>query len=36
MGYMTKFGTLWGSVPLTTGQVFFVAPASSTSLTYSI
>lgn len=29
MGYMTKFGTLWGQVPYTTGRVFFVAPSDS-------
>lgn len=28
MGYLSKFGTLWGAVPLTTGRVFWVAPSS--------
>jgi hypothetical protein len=29
MGYLTKYGTSWGSVPQTTGNVYFVAPATS-------
>ena len=29
MGYLTKFGTLWGMIPYTTGRVFFVAPSAS-------
>ena len=29
MGYLTKYGTLWGAVPLTTGRVFWVAPSTS-------
>lgn len=28
MSYLTKFGTLWGDVPLTTGKVVWVAPSS--------
>jgi hypothetical protein len=27
MGYITKFGTLWGAIPQTAGRVFWVAPA---------
>lgn len=30
MAYLTKFGSLWGDVPLTTGRMFFVAPSSYT------
>ena len=26
MGFLTKYGTLWGQVPQTAGQVFWVAP----------
>jgi hypothetical protein len=29
MGYLTKYGTLWGMIPQTTGSVFWVAPAAS-------
>ena len=29
MGYLTKYGTLWGMIPYTTGRVFFVAPSAS-------
>lgn len=29
MGYLTKFGTAWGAVPETAGNVFFVAPSTS-------
>lgn len=29
MGYVTKYGTIWGQVPFTTGRVFFVAPSAS-------
>jgi hypothetical protein len=29
MGYVTKYGTIWGQVPFTTGRVFFVAPSDS-------
>lgn len=36
MGYITKYGTLWGAVPQTTGSVFFVAPVSSSSSAYTI
>ena len=30
MAYLTKYGSLWGDVPLTTGRAFFVAPSSYT------
>lgn len=36
MGYLTKYGTLWGAVPQTTGSVFFVAPVSSSTSNYTI
>lgn len=36
MGYLTKFGTVWGVIPETCGNVFFVAPVSSTSTTYNV
>lgn len=26
MGFLTKYGTLWGMIPQTSGRVFFVAP----------
>lgn len=29
MGYLTKYGTLWGQIPQTTGSVFWVAPGDS-------
>jgi hypothetical protein len=29
MGYLTKFGSFWGSIPQTTGSIFWVAPAAS-------
>lgn len=29
MGYLTKFGTLWGQIPQTNGNVYWVAPAAS-------
>lgn len=29
MSYITKFGGFWGMLPLTTGRVFWVAPAAS-------
>lgn len=29
MGYVTKYGSMWGQIPYTTGRVFFVAPAAS-------
>lgn len=29
MGFLTKYGTLWGDVPQTAGQVLWVAPAAS-------
>lgn len=32
MGYLTKFGTAWGNVPETSGNVFFVAPSSSATI----
>ena len=38
MSYLTKYGTLWGMIPNTTGRVFFVAPSNSYTLegrTYS-
>lgn len=28
MGYLTKYGSLWGDIPITTGRVFWVAPSS--------
>jgi hypothetical protein len=30
MSYLNQYGLLWGDVPLTTGRIFFVAPASYT------
>lgn len=32
MGYLTKYGTLWGMVPQTTGNIFWVSP----SATYTV
>lgn len=32
MGYLTKFGTAWGAVPETTGNMFFVAPSTSATI----
>lgn len=29
MSYITKYGTLWGTVPHTTGRVFWVAPSAA-------
>lgn len=29
MGYITKYGTLWGSIPVTGGRIFWVAPSAS-------
>src|SRR3990167_4407049 len=29
MGYLTKYGSLWGQIPQTPGQVFWVAPGAS-------
>ena len=29
MAYLTKYGTIWGQIPVTTGQVFWVAPAAT-------
>lgn len=29
MGYMTKYGTIWGAIPQTAGRVFWVAPSAS-------
>jgi hypothetical protein len=29
MGYLTKYGSMWGAIPMTGGQVFWVAPAAS-------
>lgn len=29
MGYLTKFGTAWGAIPQTAGNVFFVAPSAN-------
>ena len=31
MGYLTKYGTLWGDVPETTGRIVWVAPALANS-----
>ena len=30
MGYLTKWGGMWGDIPLTSGRIFFVAPTSYT------
>lgn len=30
MAYLTKYGSLWGDIPITTGRVFWVAPSSYT------
>ena len=27
MGYITKYGTIWGNIPNTGGRVFWVSPA---------
>lgn len=32
MSYLTKVGSLWGSVPVTTGRIFWVAPSASYTL----
>lgn len=32
MGFLTKYGTLWGQIPQTTGSIFFVAPSASYSI----
>lgn len=32
MGYVTKYGTIWGMIPHTTGQVLFVAPTAAYTL----
>lgn len=29
MGFLTKYGTIWGQIPQTTGRVFWVAPSDS-------
>jgi len=29
MGYLTKYGTVWGQIPRTCGAVYFVAPSAS-------
>lgn len=29
MGYVTKYGTIWGAIPQTAGRVFWVAPSAS-------
>lgn len=29
MGFLTKYGTPWGAIPMTAGRIFFVAPAAS-------
>lgn len=29
MSYLTKYGTLWGDLPITTGRVFWVAPSAA-------
>lgn len=29
MGYITKYGTVWGAIPQTSGRVFWVAPSAS-------
>lgn len=29
MGFLTKFGTQWGAIPMTAGNVFWVAPGAS-------
>ena len=29
MGYLTKYGTLWGQIPQTTGTIYWVAPSAS-------
>jgi hypothetical protein len=29
MGFMRRYGTQWGAIPMTAGQVFWVAPAAS-------
>lgn len=30
MAFMTKYGSLWGDIPVSTGRVFFVAPSNYT------
>jgi hypothetical protein len=32
MGYITKYGSLWGQIPVTTGSVFWVAPSAAYTL----
>lgn len=32
MGFLTKYGTLWGQIPQTTGNVFWVSPSASYTL----
>ena len=29
MGFLTKYGTPWGAIPMTAGRIFWVAPAAS-------
>ena len=29
MGYVTKYGSFWGDIPITSGRVFWVAPSAS-------
>ena len=29
MSFLTKYGTLWGAIPVTSGRIFWVAPAAS-------
>jgi hypothetical protein len=36
MGYITKYGSFWGMIPQTSGQVFWVAPTTATSSTYTV
>ena len=36
MGWLTKYGTQWGDVPQTFGNVYWVAPTTSTSATYTV
>lgn len=30
MGFLTKYGSFWGDIPLTTGRIFWVAPSNYT------
>ena len=32
MAFLTKYGTLWGAIPMTAGQVLWVAPSSPYSV----